>query len=556
MTPAISVAGLTRRYRGQRALDDVTFDVEGGPVTGGGIVMDQPSRFAAPAPQTAAPALPPAQPAPVALSDRVPVLAWFIAAVFVAVELAVSGRYGFQQDELYFIEAGRHVAFGYVDQPPLAPLLTRITDVLGVSPTAVRVIPALAGGAVVVMAARFAALFGAGRFGRVLAALATTCAPVVLGAVHLGNTTPLDLLAWAAVLLCVTTALLRHRPRWWLGAGAAAGAGLENNNLMVMLLIGLALGILVSQHRPILQTRWPWLGTGIAAVIWAPNVLWQATHGWPQLAMASALHRENSTPADYAGGLPAQLLYLGLLVAPLLIAGLIKLWRTPELRFIAVTATLIALYVLAWVPGKTYYTAGMAPAVLAAGALAAEGWIARGRRPRPRRGILVAAPLAGLAVTLPGLLPILPAGAVHTLPASSQHSSVIGDTIGWPQLTLAIAAQDTALARAGQPPTAIFTGYYAEAAALDVLGSAGHLPPVLSGHNTYWMWGPGHASDHTVLVVDALAQLRPYFASCRLLTTYHAPYQVQNNWTDIQIGVCTGPVASWRTLWPHLKHYG
>src|SRR6266566_6207852 len=100
--------------------------------------------------------------APVPGSDRVPALVWVIAAVFVAVELAVSDRYGFLQDELYFIEAGRHLAFGYVDQPPLAPLLTRVTDVLGVSPTAVRIVPALAGGAVVVLAARLAALFVAG----------------------------------------------------------------------------------------------------------------------------------------------------------------------------------------------------------------------------------------------------------------------------------------------------------------------------------------------------------------------------------------------------------
>jgi hypothetical protein len=198
----------------------------------------------------------------------------------------------------------------------------------------------------------------------------------------------------------------------------------------------------------------------------------------------------------------------------------------------------------------------MAPAVLAAGALAAERWIARARRPRVRRGVVVAAPLVGMAVILPSLLPILPAGDVHGLPASSQKSSTVGDTIGWPQLTSAVVAQDAALVRAGQLPTSIFTGYYGEAGALDVLGSADHLPPVLSGHNAYWMWGPGQASDRTVLVVDALGQLRPYFASCRLLTTYYAPYHVQNDWTDLQIGVCTGPVASWRTLWPHLKHYG
>src|SRR5215470_15439235 len=382
--------------------------------------MSQPGGSTASTPQSPAPGVPPARPASASRTDRIPVLAWVIGTAFAAVELVASSRYGFQQDELYFITAGRHLAFGYVDQPPLVPLLTRITDILGVSPTAVRIIPALAGGAVVVMAARLAALFGAGRFGRVFAALATACTPIVIGATHIGNTTPLDLAAWAVVLLCVTTALLRHRPHWWLGAGAAAGAGLENNNLMVLLLAGLALGILVSEQRPVLRTRWPWLGAGIAAVIWAPNIIWQATHGWPQLAMASALHQQNTSTADYLGGLPAQLVYLGLLVIPLTIAGFSRLWRTPELRFIAVAATVIVVYVLAWVPGKVYYTGGMAPAVLAAGSLAAEGWIARARRPRLRRGVVIAAPLVGMAITLPGVLPIVPASHVHGLPASAQ----------------------------------------------------------------------------------------------------------------------------------------
>jgi len=177
---------------------------------------------------------------------------------------------------------------------------------------------------------------------------------------------------------------------------------------------------------------------------------------------------------------PAQFAYLGLLLAPLVIAGFVVLWRTRELRFIAVAATLILIYVLAWVPGKVYYADGIAPAVLAAGALGAERWIARARAPRRRRWLVVAATLVGMAVALPGLLPILPASAVHALPASSQDSSV-GDSIGWPQLTRAVAAQDAALARVGQPPTSIFTGYYPEAATLTVYGAGYHLaaPEVL-----------------------------------------------------------------------------
>jgi hypothetical protein len=170
--------------------------------------MNQPDGPAAVVTEAAVPAVAPAAPAPVSSSDRVPVLAWVIAAGFVAVELAVSGRYGFQQDELYFIEAGRHLAFGYVDQPPMVPLLSRVTGVLGVSPAAVRVIPALAGGAVVVAAPRFAALLGASRFGRVLAALATACAPVIIGATHIGNSTS----ASPFTSLCDALPASLHRP--------------------------------------------------------------------------------------------------------------------------------------------------------------------------------------------------------------------------------------------------------------------------------------------------------------------------------------------------------
>jgi hypothetical protein len=499
----------------------------------------------------------PTRRAPPSRPDRVPVLVWVIAAVFVALELALSGRYGFMQDELYFIEAGRHLAFGYVDQPPLTPLADKLTDVLGVTPTAVRIVPALAGGAVVVLAARFAALFGAGTPGRVIAALLTACTPVLLSSDHLGNTTPLDLLTWPVVALCVAVALLRGRPRWWLGGGVAAGIGLENDNLMLLLLVCLALGILASKYRPVLGTLWPWLGAGIAAVLWAPNVVWQATHGWPQLSMASALHQQNSSAGDYISGLPVQLLALGgLLAFPLGVAGFVVLWRRPQLRFLAVASTLIIAYVLAWVPGKGYYSFGMAPELLAAGSVAAERWIARARRPRLRTAAVAAAPLAGCLVLMPLYLPIVPVTDVHSLPSSAQHLSNVGDTIGWPQLVSAVAAQDAALARAGQPPTSIFTGAYGEAGALDVLGSGYRLPPVLSGHNTYWMWGPGQASDRTVLVVDALGQLSPYFASCRVLATFNPPYHVQNDWTDLQIGVCTGPVAGWNAIWPHLRHYG
>jgi len=482
--------------------------------------------------------------------DSLPAVVWGIAAVFVMVELAFSAGYGFQQDELYFIEAGRHLAFGYVDQPPVAPLLVRLATMIGgTNPTAVRTLPAMEGGAIVLLAARQAATFGAGRAGRVLAALCMAGAPVLLGAAHIGNTTPPALLAWALVVLCTSTAIARARPRWWLGAGIAAGLGLEINNLMALLLLALAVGLLATGRFDLVRTGWPWLAAAIAAVIWAPNVVWQATHDWPQLTMASSLHRENTALADYLGGLPAQILYGGLFTGPILLAGVVRLWRTPEMRYLAVTVSVLAVYVLAWIPGKPYYTSGLLPAVLAAGSVATERWFARGRRPIARRALAVGAILVATLVTVTAVLPVWPVQDLH----AHSTSADLADTVGWPQLARAVAAEDKSLTAAATPPTSIFAGGYPEAAALDVLGPTG-LPPVLSGHNAYNMWGPGAASDSTVLAVDAADQLRPYFAQCRTVATVVVPYQVNNDFTGLNLSLCTGPTTSWTGLWSHLKH--
>jgi Dolichyl-phosphate-mannose-protein mannosyltransferase len=484
--------------------------------------------------------------------DRVPLAAWLIAAAFVVVELLVSNRYGFQQDELYFLVASHHPALGYVDQPPLAVLLARTTGIFGEHPTAIRILPALAGGAIVVLTARLAALFDGGRTARVLAALTVAITPVLLGAVHVGNTTPYDLLAWTVVTVCAATALLRDRPQWWLGAGVAAGIGIEDEYLILTLLAALVIGILLtSAHRATMKARWPWLGGIIALVIWAPNLVWQSANGWPQLTMASALHQQNTSAADYIGGLPAQLVYAGLLGIPLAVAGFTTLWRDARLRFLGVTATLILIYVLVWIPGKVYYVDGILPAILAAGSVAAERWIARARRPRARRVAIGALAVVGTVLIAPSTLPLLPTASLHKVNGATS----IADGIGWQHLTAEVAAQDAALTRAGRAPTSIFTGAYAEAGALDVYGGPYHLPPVISGHNTFWLWGPGAASDRTVLYVDAAGQLKPYFANCRQLATYNPPDQVTNDWNDLAIGVCTAPAGTWKTLWPHMKHY-
>src|ERR1700735_1807057 len=212
---------------------------------------------------------------------------WLVAAAAFGVEMAVSGRYGYDRDELYFLAAGRHLAWGYVDQPALTPLLAR-TDALLTGDTLVglRALPALGLAALVLLTAAMARALGAGRGGRLLAALATACCAEYLGAMHELPTTPVDFVGWALVLLAVTKLLTRSDPRWWIAVGGLAGLGMDAKWNIGFLVAALGLGFAVTPAaRPLLRSRYLVGGAVLFVVLGAPAVAWHAVRGWAHGAL-------------------------------------------------------------------------------------------------------------------------------------------------------------------------------------------------------------------------------------------------------------------------------
>ena len=478
---------------------------------------------------------------------------WWVAAAFVALELAVSGRYGFHRDELYFIVSGHRPAFGYVDQPPLAPLLTRFaTTLLGTSPTAVRVVPALAGGAVIVGTGLTTGALGGRRLAQVLAALAVACSPMLFVTAHLAGTTVYDLVAWTFTILFVLRAVLHGRAPYWLAAGAVAGVGLENKDLILILGVALVVGLLTTPTRSVLTTRWPWLGGLVALVLWTPNLIWQLTHSAPALAMARSLRTEHSGSGDYGNFVLAQVVLVGVLAFPIVVIGIRHLFAHRELRFALVTVGIVVAYVFATIPGRPYYTAGMVPLLFAAGGCRIEA-----KRPElVRNRLWLLAPVVGAVLMVALLLPVLPLSAFARLTFLHKTSYDLGETVGWPQLTAQVASVYDALPPGERKGTSIFTANYGEAGALAVYGPRYDLPDPVSGHNTYWLWGPGDAPDRVVVAVGSVDQLRPHFGECRHRATIHSPDDVVNDERGTGIWVCTGPRGTWSSFWSGLRHYG
>ena len=506
---------------------------------------------------------PPAKPVAVGSPPRLGI--WLIAAGAFLLELAVSGRYGYVRDELYFLAAGKHLAFGYVDQPALTPLIARMSAALtGNTLVGLRLIPALGLAALVVITAAISRLLGAGRTGQLLAALAAATCAEFIGAMHELTTTTPDFVFWAITLLLVTRLLVSQDPRWWMAVGGCAGLAADAKWNIAFLIGSLVPGFLMTDARRLLRSRYVVAGALLAAVLAVPDVAWQAVHGWPNLAVFRALQAQAwHNRATYW---PAQVLFTGIALTPLWIAGLVWALRSARGRAFRPVAIGCALAVaLQFVlGGKPYYPGGAFTFLLAAGcvpaerrlAARAERLIAAGRAVRVRPAALAAgAMLVAGAAALPIALPVLPASALRTVPLQKINYD-LAESIGWPRQVALVAREYHALSPGLRGHTTVLAGNYGEAGAIDRYGAGYGLPQVFSGANTFWLWGPPPASATAAIAVNVdPALLRREFTRVRLVAVFRNGIGVADDEQGARIYLAVGLRTSWSRAWPAFRDY-
>ena len=468
-----------------------------------------------------------------------------MALVIIVVELAVSARYGFHRDELYFLQAGRHLDWGFVDQPPLVPLLARIVEsVAGASPTALRVLSAFALGSVVLVAAATARRFGGSRRAQLLAGMAAGGGGYALAAGHLFSTSTFDYLLWTIALYLIVGLLDGDNPRRWLLVGLVFGVGMQNKHLIGLLAVAILIGILATERRRLLASPWPWLGSGIAMLIALPNILWQMANDWPQLEMARALAERSAGPIAFV------LEQIGLLSIVLIVPAAIGWWQLTtsrdmrQWRPIGIAAAVLFVFFLL-TGGKSYYQAGIYPVLLAA----ASRWFDHLSQSR-QKGWFAAAGI-GIAVGAFIALPLVPASFVSNVDATGE----LGESVGWPELIDQIDDVYLSIPEALRSETVIFTGSYGEAGAVDTLGPERGLPPASSGHNSYWSWGPPEQHGPIIGVGGIGSILSLICPGSEQVGEISNPYGVNNEENGLPLWLCLDPDRQLSDIWPQVKHY-
>lgn len=484
-------------------------------------------------------------------SRLVPAIA---AAVTVAL-IAFAAGYGYHRDELYFLAAGRHLAWAYADQGPLTPLLARaMTELAPDSLTVLRVPGAFAAGAIVLLTGLLARELGGGRRAQTIAAGCAAVAAIVLFTGHQLSTSTFDLLAWTAVTWLAVRAVRRGEDRLWPVAGVVLGAGLLNKPLPAFLALGLLAGVVLAGPRRLLRNPYVWAGAAIALVLWSPWIVWQADHGWPQIDVSREIAAGGSASSQpWWAIVPFQFLLVSPLLAPVWIAGLVKLFRDPglrDVRFLA-WAWVVLVVVFMATGGKPYYVAGLLPVLLAAGALAVDGWLGRGRS-RARGAVLAGVVATSALVNLVIALPVLPADRAGPVVAVNAD---VGETIGWPDLAHTVAGVYHRLPDARR--AVILTRNYGEAGAIDRYGPALGLPPAYSGHNAYSDWGPPpDGGAPVVAVMPRDAAIAGHLRGCRVAARIENRAGVDNEERGAAVLVCRGPRRPWSQAWPAMRHLG
>src|SRR5579862_4256619 len=245
---------------------------------------------------------------------------WFAAALVAAavalVHLVSAARYDIFANELYFIVCGRHPAIGYVDQPPLVPLLAAATQFGGTNVWLLRLPAVIAAVALVPLVVAFTQLLGGNARVAWLAAVAAAASPMITAMSAALSTSTFEPLAFTAVAYLVLRGVLLAESRafWW--GGLIAGTALEAKYGIVFWLLGIALGLVLFSDRSVWRSRDFWIGAGIAALLALPNAAWQLAHGLPFLELVRNDNAGNLTGSPLRFALD-QLLLINLLLAPL-----------------------------------------------------------------------------------------------------------------------------------------------------------------------------------------------------------------------------------------------
>lgn len=473
-------------------------------------------------------------------------------------------HYGYFRDELYYLDMARHLDWGYVDSAPLIAVYAKVALLLGGSLAALRILPAVAGSALVAISMLIARELGGGKYAQFLAGFFTLVCPAVIWSDSLMTMNATEPVFWMAGILVVARILRQGDSRLWLWFGVIAGLGLENKHSTLSFGFAVTVALLLTDHRREFTNKWIWIAGAIAVVLFLPNLVWQIRHHFPTIEDLANVRREGKNvvlpPLAF---LKEQIFDLGPILFPVWIAGLI--WFLRDRRWRVLGLTFVVFFVLMEVAhAKNYYVFPIYPMLLAGGAVVIATWLAK--RGDWARAAVVAVILIASLPAIPLVTWFLPperllayqeALGMKVSKSEVNHESLlpqpVADQFGWPEMVREIGGIYNSLSAEDRAQTGIWAGNYGEAGAVNLFGPQYGLPTAYSRHQNYWYWGPPPQVYTNLIVIEwSLDDVRDSCASFQPFEHYQRFGMGEEN---TPIYLCRGVTFDIRKIWWHSHHW-
>jgi hypothetical protein len=484
---------------------------------------------------------------------------------FLILTLATAGHYGFFGDELYYFACSKHLAFGYVDHPPLVAVLAFISrTIFGETIIGLRFMSGLFGAVTVILASQIAKELGGRKYSQALAAL-SICFGLAFPAISsFFSMNPVDIMLCTLFLLVFLKTIRAPSSKKWITLGIISGLGLLNKYTFLVLGFSLLISLIITKKWNILKSPWIYISGLIGLLMFLPHILWEINNGWPTLEfMQNATEHKNLSLSPFAF-LSQIIIGLNPFTFPVWLSGLGFLLfsrKIREYRFLGWTA-FIFIFIYMLQNSKFYYVVPIFPLLLSSGAVAIEQFLRRFNTRVLKWAIVTLLVVSG-TLLMPLAVPILPADQFvkysKTLGLQSELRMEKGESIslplhfayrfGWKELVDTVTEAYYNLPQEDRKKCAILASWYGIAGAIDHYGPKYKLPNSICPRNNYWLWGRHNYSGEIVLAVGYNADyLKKYFNSVEQVAHFHHPYAY-----DVAIYLCKKPKETLKQMWPELK---
>ncbi|NYF88266.1 4-amino-4-deoxy-L-arabinose transferase-like glycosyltransferase [Edaphobacter lichenicola] len=432
-------------------------------------------------------------------------------------------------------------------------------QLFGASMVGLRLFSVVAQALAIVVTGLMARELGGGRVAQVAAAfaVATSGLPVFEGTEF--QYSSFDYLWWVLIAYFVIRLLKTENPRWWLAIGVFVGLGLMTKYSILFYIAGIVSGMLLSTARRYFASGWFWGGVAVALLIFAPNFIWQVRHGFISMHFLQHIHARDVRQGRANGFVWDQFkICANLAAAPLWIAGAICFLRDKRYRMLG-WMYVVPLALFLFGKGRGYYLAAAYPMLLAMGAVAGERWVAT--LSRVWRRVVLSVAFAGMAVygvlVYAIIVPLASDGPLKQF--ALKNNGDLREEFGWDELVKTVAGIRDSLPAEQRGEVGVLVGNYGEQGALEILGSAYHLPPPISMTNSAWLRGYPTAPPSTLIVVGFSREAADRaFSACRLAGHNGNSAGVENEESQSHpdIFLCGPPRLPWPEFWKEYQSYG